>query len=150
MPQGYGYSEQESENDINRLIADLDMMDDAVAERVATGLREGAEIIVQEQRRLISGRSSKLPELIKAGKIRKARSGSYTIACGYDSQAIAEGFEGLIMEFGRPGKRSGGVDKNGKRIGKVTPTPHIYRGFDIASDKASEHLVDTVSEVIKW
>lgn len=150
MSFGYGYSEQQSENDINYLISCLNMMDDAVAEKVAEGLREGAEIIVREQRRFISGRSSKLPELLKSGKIVKTKSGIYTIPCGYDSSAIIEGFEGLIMEFGRPGSQSNGVDKNGKPIGKVTPTPHIFRGFDVASDSASEHLINVVSEVIEW
>ena len=58
--------------------------------------------------------------------------------------------EGLIMEFGRPGKRSGGVDKKGRRIGQVSPTPHVYRAVDNKGDAATSHVVDSVSEVIKW
>lgn len=151
MGTGYGYSEQDTvTKDIQDMINALDVMDDAVNERAASSIREGAEIIVQEQRRLISGRSKKLPELIKAGKARVSKEGKYTVACGYDTEAIKEGFEGLIMEFGRPGKSSGGVDKKGRRIGKVTPTPHIFRAVDNKGDEATSHVVNSVSEVIKW
>lgn len=151
MGTGYGYSEQDTvTKDIQEMISSLDVMDDDINERVVSSIREGAEIIVQEQRRLISGRSSKLPELLKAGKTMVSKKGKYTVACGYDTEAIKEGFEGLIMEFGRPGKRSGGVDKNGRRIGKVTPTPHVFRAVDNKGDEATNHVINSVSEVIKW
>lgn len=138
------------ELEIQEMIKALDVMDEAVNERVTTSFREGAEIILQEQRRLIGGRSKKLPELLKVGKSFVSKKGTYTVAIGYDSEAIKEGFEGLIMEFGRPGKRSGGVDKKGRRIGQVSPTPHVYRAVDNKGDAATSHVVDSVSEVIKW
>lgn len=151
MGAGYGHSEQDTiTKDIQDLINSLDIMDDAVNERAASSIREGAEIVASEQRRLICGRSKKLPELIKVGKSRVSKKGTYTVAVGYDTEAIKEGFEGLIMEFGRPGKRSGGVDKNGKRIGKVTPTPHIFRAVDNKGDEATSYVINAVSEVIKW
>lgn len=154
MGQGYGYSEQDVEIDIQNMINALDVMDEKVNERVTTSFREGAEIIVREQRRLISGRSSKLPELLKVGKFIVDKKGKLSVTCGYDTDAINKGFEGLIMEFGRPGKRSGGVYQKGKRkgkpIGKVTPTPHVFRAVDNKGDEAAYHVIDSVAEVIKW
>lgn len=154
MGAGYGHSEQDVEIDIQHMIHALDVMDEEVNERVTTSFREGAEIIVQEQRRLIRGRSKKLPGLLKVGKAMVSKKGTYTVAIGYDTKAIEEGFEGLIMEFGRPGKRSGGVYQKGKRkgkpIGKVTPTPHVFRAVDNKGDEAAYHVIDSVAEVIKW
>ncbi len=151
MGQGYGYSEQDTVSDIKKLIDAVDLMDEAVSNRAASAMRSAAEIIVREQRNLISSRSSKLPELIKAGKLKVNKNGKFNIPCGYDSDAIKEAFEGLIMEFGRPGKSSSdGTDKNGKKIGKVEPTPHIFRGLDNAADEATQHVFDSLLEVIKW
>lgn len=150
MGSGYGYSEQDVELDIRHMINALDVMDAEVNERVTTSFREGAEIIVQEQRRLISGRSSKLPGLLKVGKSVVSKNGTYSVTIGYDTDAINEGFEGLIMEFGRPGKQSKGVDTLGRQIGKVTPTPHVFRAVDNKGDEAAYHVIDSVAEVIKW
>lgn len=143
-------AEQDFSQQIKDLISDLEFSDENVAERAGELLREGAEIVVAEQQRLISVRSKKLPALIKSGKIKKTKKGTYTIACGYDTEAIKVAFKALIMEHGRPGKRSGGKDKNGKPIGRVEPTPHIFRGLENKSDEASQHVVDGLLEAIKW
>lgn len=133
----------------------LDNCDAVVKEKVAALLREKAKIIRDEQRRLIEKRSPKLARLIEVGKLTaKSSVGSYKIGVGYSTEAIKEAFEGLIMEFGRPGKTSDGVDKNGKPIGRVEATPHIRQGFDNVikrvSDELRDELFKLVEETLRW
>lgn len=136
----------------------IDLMDDAVASKAASALRNGANVIEAEQKRLISGRSSKLAGLIEAGKIKiRKKSGEIVIEIGYSTEAIKAGFEGLIMEFGRPGKVRKGVMRyplsNGKthkrKIGRVEPTPHIRKGFDNKADEAAEMVLDELWQEVE-
>lgn len=148
-------SEQIIENQLQSAVKALDNCDLAVKEKVAALLREKAKVIRDEQRRLIEKRTPNLARFIEVGELTvKSSVGSYKISVGYSTEAIKEAFEGLIMEFGRPGKTSDGVDKNGKPIGRVEATPHIRQGFDNVIGKVADELRDElfnfVEEKLKW
>lgn len=148
-------SEQSIESQIMSAVKALNKCDITVKEKVVALLREKAKVIRDEQRRLIEKRSPNLARLIDVGNLTvKSGVGSYKIGVGYSSEAIKKAFEGLIMEFGRPGKTSDGVDKNGKPIGRVEATPHIRQGFDNVIEKVADELRDElfqlVDEVLRW
>lgn len=148
-------SEQSFENQIRAAIKALDNCDITLQERAVELLREKAKKIRDEQRNLIRSRSPKLANLIEVGNLTaKSSSHSWRISIGYDTAAIKEAFEGLVMEFGRPGKSSDGVDKNGKPIGRVEPTPHIRQGFDNViddvTDELAQELFDLIEESLVW
>lgn len=148
-------SEQSFENQIRAAIKALDNCDITLQERAVELLREKAKKIRDEQRNLIRSRSPKLANLIEVGNLTaKSSSRSWRISIGYDTAAIKEAFEGLVMEFGRPGKNSDGVDKNGKPIGRVEPTPHIRQGFDNVIDdvvdEMAQELFDLIEESLVW
>lgn len=129
------------------MIKDVDMMSDEIANSVSAIMREGGEIIANEQRRLISGKSSKLAALIKVGKIYATKKGNATVSTGYDTEAIKEAPEGVILEFGRAGKKS--TDKIGRKIGKTDAVNHIRKGFDNKKDEATQIAVNKLDEVLK-
>lgn len=143
---------------IQETLKSIDLMNDAVAASAAAALKSGAKLIETEQKRLISAKSGKLAGLIEAGKIKiRKKSGEIVIEIGYSTEAIKAGFEGLIMEFGRPGKARKGVMKyplrNGKtqvrKIGRVEPTPHIRKGFDNKADEAAEMVLDELWQEVE-
>lgn len=143
---------------IQETLKSIDLMNDAVAASAAAALKNGAKLIETEQKRLISAKSGKLAGLIKAGDITTLKkSGDIVIHIGYSSEAIEAGFEGLIMEFGRPGKARKGVMKyplkNGKtqvrKIGRVEPTPHIRKGFDIKAEEAADQVLNELWQEVE-
>jgi len=131
------------------LIKDIDVMTEDVANGVSESMRRGGEIIANEQRQLISGKSSKLAGLIIVGKIYVTKKGNATISTGYDGDAIKQAPESVILEFGRPGKKNKGIDKRGRKIGKMEAIPHIRKGFDIAKENAANSVINKIDEIIK-
>lgn len=130
------------------MIKDIDIMNDELVNSTVETLKDGAEIIADEQRRLISGKSSKLAGLIKVGKIVTTKKGNANVLVGYDSEAIEKAPEGVILEFGRPsGKKS--VDKLGRKIGKMNAIPHIRKGFDNKKEEATNKVVERLDSIIK-
>ena len=130
------------------MIKDIDMMSDEISASAAEIMRESGEMVATEQRRLISGKSSKLAGLIKVGKIYVTKKGNATVSTGYDGEAIKEAPEGVILEFGRPsGKRT--IDKKGRKIGKMDAINHIRKGFDNKKDEAAQIAVNKLDEVLK-
>lgn len=80
----------------------------------------------------------------------------YKLKIGYDSEAIKQHPELLVIEFGRPGKsarRMKPTDSLGRKKGDFPPqTPHIIAGFIIAKDEAAGHFRDRMAEIArqKW
>ena len=130
------------------MIKSLDLMSDDVAEATTEILRESGDIIAQSQRQAISGKSSKLAGLIKVGKIVVTKKGNANVLVGYDSNAIEQAPESVVIEFGRPGKKRGGTDKLGRKIGKMEAVPHIRKGFDMAEEKATESAIEKINKII--
>lgn len=141
-------SEQDITKQMQDLIKDLDMLADSVANETSSILRESGEIIAQEQRRIISGKSSKLASLIKTREIKVTKKGDANVLVGYDSDAVEQAPEGVVIEFGRPGKKRGGTDKLGRKIGKMEAIPHIRKGFDMAKEKATESAIEKIKKII--
>ena len=129
------------------MIKDIDMMSDEISASAAEIMRESGEMVATEQRRLISGKSSKLAGLIKVGKIYVTKKGNATVQTGYDTEAIKQAPEGVILEFGRAGKKS--TDKLGRKIGKMDAINHIRKGFDNKKEEAAQIAVNKLDEVLK-
>jgi hypothetical protein len=141
-------SEQDITKQMQDLIKDLDMMADGIAEATTEILKESGEIIAQSQRQAISGKSSKLASLIKTREIKVTKKGNANVLVGYDSDAVEQAPEGVVIEFGRPGKKRGGTDKLGRKIGKMEAIPHIRKGFDMAKEKATENAIEKIKKII--
>lgn len=155
------------DSDVGKLISSLDLMKEDVRAAVAEGLRDGAEIIAAEQRRLAGEISSKLPPAISVGKIETTKKGRLRIASGYlhfnGSDNKDPAVIGSVFEYGRPGKSKAHSDpkrywhytRNGKTIflvqekGTIQPRPHIRRGFDNKKEEACRVLESRVNSVIK-
>ena len=139
--------------DINKQMQDLikavQKINIDLAENTAEILNEGADIIVGEQKRIISGKSAKLASLINKGKVRVTRKNNAIISMGYSSEALKEGFEGVVIEFGRPGVKRKGIDKLGRKIGKMEAVPHIRKGFDLKKEEATQIAVNKLDEILK-
>ena len=109
---------------IKKMIADIDLLVDENANGVAEALRTAGEVIASGQRQLISGKSAKLASLIRCTRVM-ANTGRYrsgftdqemngkffspgnpqpvlNVYVGYNREAIEQAPECVIMEFGKP------------------------------------------------
>ena len=153
--------------DLQGLIKQLNLLEPNVNAAVRQAMKSGAEIIMKEQKRLISGKSPELAEAISSSGVYSNRKHELAVTTGYQSDAFQEhdgknlGIIGLTYEFGRPGQssqRSGNKMtqvRNGVQVevkkGKIEPIPHIRRGFDNKIEEAanltSEALEKEVAKV---
>lgn len=153
--------------DLQGLIKQLNLLEPNVNAAVRQAMKSGAEIIMKEQKRLISGKSPELAEAISSSGVYSNRKNELAVTTGYQSDAFQEhdgknlGIIGLTYEFGRPGQssqRSGNKMtqvRNGVQVevkkGKIEPIPHIRRGFDNKIEEAanltSEALEKEVAKV---
>lgn len=150
---------EQFQQQINILVRDLDQMSEAVESGAVEAANEAAEIIADEQRRLLlqahfRDKKTDLAALIKIKKSNSKR--YYRLNIGYDTETIRAHPEVLVIEYGRPGKsarRMKPTDKLGRKKGDFPPqTPHIKPGFILAKDKAAEHFRDRLLEIAqrKW
>lgn len=139
---------------INQLVSALDRMDKSVNEGALQAAQESAEIIAREQKRLLSAANFAHPKADLQGLIKVQKSSSkkyYKLKIGYDSKAIKQHPELLVIEFGRPGKsarRMKPTDSLGRKKGDFPPqTPHIIAGFTLAKDEAAGHFCDRMARI---
>lgn len=148
--------------DIQQFIKELNLLDESVQKAVNEALNKGADMITQEQRRLILGQSKTLSDKIAKGRLKISKKGNITISTGYQKDTFQEdadgnnwGIIGTMFEFGRPGESSNARSKttmtqirNGKEVevlkGKIDAESHIRRGFDNKIAKASQVMIDSV------
>lgn len=142
------------ETQITALVNDLDLMADEVVAGAAAAAEESAKIIQREQKRLLSAASFANPTADLASLIKIAKSTSkkyYHFRVGYDSAAIKQHPEVLVIEFGRPGKsarRMKKTDSLGRKKGDFPPqTPHIYPGFLVSREEAANHFLTRLAEI---
>ena len=111
--------------DLKSLIDSLDMMKDYQRTALIDGMHEAGNIIIAEQKRLISGKSKRLEQAIghdgvgsykesdifNPVTLEKDNRSAYYIRCGYledafetDKDGFNPGVIGLMYEFGRPGE----------------------------------------------
>ena len=154
---------------VTELIVKLDRMAQDVDEGALSAARESAEVIAREQKRLLSAADFAHPTANLAGLIRvrrDKRSKYYRLSIGYDSEAIRQHPEVLVIEFGRPGKsarRMSPTEQNfeyisdgrlvkvaGRRKGNFPPqTPHIIAGYLIARNEAAQHFQERMLEIAR-
>ena len=139
---------------VNELISRLDKMARDVDEGTVQAAQEAAEIIAKEQMRLLSAAvfRERKADLVSLIKVRQANSKKYfRLAIGYDSEAIQQHPELLVIEFGRPGKsarRRKATDSIGRKKGDFPPvTPHIIPGFYLGKEDAGEHFRQKLLEI---
>ena len=161
--------------DIKAMIKKLDLLDEDVNKAIREAMHEGADIIMKEQKRLISDVSPKLADTISKSNVYATRKGEIGISVGYqqsafkeDSEGFNPGVVGMTWEFGRPGQssqRSGKTmkqkrmvnDSTGEKVakeidvkkGKIDPHPHIWKGFDTKKAAAVKVVADAVERIVK-
>lgn len=99
--------------DLDGFIKKLDMFDEEANKAVRTAMHSGADVIMREQKRLISGKSERLAAAISKSKVYATKNGSIGVSTGYQGGAFktnGDGFNpgivGMVFEFGRPGSSS--------------------------------------------
>jgi len=149
-----GFSGMQME--LDKLILALDRMSDDVDGNALQAMEESAEIIAAEQKRLLAAAHFRKPtaDLASLIRVHKAKNKRYYhLRIGYDSEAIHEHPELLVIEFGRPGKsarRSGKTDSLKRKKGDFPPvTPHIRAGLDLSKDKAAANFRDKIMEIVR-
>lgn len=152
----FGFDFQGFQGQINALAEKLDRMSEDVSAEAESAAKEAAEIIAREQRRLLSKAlfRERKADLIGLIRVRKDSSRKYyRLKIGYDSDAIRQHPELLVIEFGRPGKsarRSKLTDSLGRKKGDFPPmTPHIIPGFYLAKEEAAEHFRQRLLEAAR-
>lgn len=138
------------EAEISKLIDDLNKTQGAVDSETAKALSESGQIIVREQRRILSKR---YPQLAGKIKLTKTATGKiYKVTAGYDTPTLREHPELLVIEFGRPGKsarRSKKTDKLGRKKGSFPQLTHIRAGYFVAKEAAVKHLQTRLLEIAR-
>ena len=142
--------------EIQRLVSDLDGMGRDADQGALQAMQEAAEMIASEQKRLLAAapfreRTTDLSALIKV--VRSDTKKYKRLRIGYDSEAIKQHPEVLVVEFGRPGKsarRMKPTDSLGRKKGEFPPqTPHITAGFFLAKEKAAAHFREKMMEIVQ-
>lgn len=156
--------------DLKGLLKKLDATKDSSNEAIRRGVNAGADIVMEEQKRLIRGKSRRLADAISKSGIVVEKKGAVSVSTGYQKdcfntamggkywQKESVGIVGLVHEFGRPGESPGRTDpvmnqtRNGKKVkvkkGLIVPTPHIRRGHDIKIGEAAEACAEIFEEEI--
>lgn len=148
------------ESQITQFMQALDAMDAAVDVKLSEVADECAQMIEQEQKRLLATQHPQLTSLVKVAA--KTRGDKYVrVKVGYDSDTIRDHFELLVIEFGRPGKSARCSGEYEKKIRKgetkahrkgefPTSVSHIRAGYDVAQEKIVQHfeevLMNTAAE----
>lgn len=152
----FGFDFQGFQGQINALAEKLDRMSEDVSAEAESAAKEAAEMIAREQRRLLSKALFREHKADLIGLIRVRKDSSrkyYRLKIGYDSDAIQQHPELLVIEFGRPGKsarRSKLTDSLGRKKGDFPPmTPHIIPGFYLAKEEAAEHFRQRLLEAAR-
>lgn len=150
--------------DIQGLIKKLDMMDENVNKAVREGLRDGADIIMEEQKKLIASKSQRLADSISKSRVYANKKNQLGVQTGYQAGAFKADKEGetppgrvgMVFEFGRPGQKGKNEitqTRNGGKVkvknGKIEPIPHIRRGFDTKKEEAAETVAKKFEEAVE-
>lgn len=74
--------------DLQSLIKKLDMFDEETNKAVRTAMRKGADVIMNEQKRLISGKGKWIADAISKSSIYANKKSEISISIGYHSDAF--------------------------------------------------------------
>ena len=132
------------QQDIRAAIKAIEDMEKAAGgEFIRETMLDAGKILSDEQKRILSRKYPQLSEFITI-KTKKEK-GTWTVMCGYQTEAIQQHFEVLIIEFGRPGKK-GAIDKRGHKIGVIQPYPHIRAAMFTKGEALKRYIADRVFE----
>ncbi len=126
-----------SKMNINELINELNNLDKAASEEIMPGVMQAVgQELLNEEKRIING---KYPQFASKLSIMQERKGKlWRVKAGYSTEVINSNIEVLITEFGRPGKKgrkNGGRDTLGRKIGVIQPYPHIRTALITKKEK---------------
>ena len=152
--------------DLDGFIKELDLLNEQVSEAVREGMREGAQVVVQEQRaEAVAAGIAFVADYIDVGDVYSTKRGSLGISTGFMPRAFEQhdgkqpGVVGLTYEFGRPGpsrnrSRDTMYQTRGGKIfrikkGRINPRPFLRQGFDRKTGEASQKIIDCVTKKLK-
>lgn len=134
------------QRDVQALEEKFRKMDKEVQERIAKEVvAEAGQIFLEEQKRLLaSAPNPKYHQFADWLKLwtYKGKSG-WHVHVGYPTEVIREHIGVLIVEFGRPGKKGkkkGGKDSLGRKIGKVEPYSHVVASMFLKREEVMEEV----------
>ena len=146
-----GMNQYEISDQIEAMVRDLEAMGGDVKEIILESVTEGAELIAQKQRGLISGYSSQLAQHIAVHTVEQKDSGYTYALVGYMEESTGEAFHGLVLEYGRPGRHRKGIDSKKRKIGRLQAVPHIRPGFDLAKEEAVAISIKNMEKALeRW
>ncbi len=143
--------------EISAMINDLNSAVNAVDAASAAAVEEGAQLIADEQRRLLRKADFKRDKenhtynYISGGLIRifrdnRSRGRVYKVRIGYDTETLKRYPELYVIEFGRPGKsarHSGKKDKRGRKKGAFPAhISHVRAGFFLKKEEAAKRVLE--------
>ncbi|MGN0689262.1 MAG: HK97-gp10 family putative phage morphogenesis protein [Oscillospiraceae bacterium] len=136
-----------------KFMASLDSMTEEIEDVLTKAVEKGADLIVDAQKSLAPSDTGNLRNSIERSPAYESKGSKVNVRCGIDFKKHPDAlFAAIISEFGRPGKKSKGVDKLGRRIGKVSARSFIRAGFDARKEQAVEVVAEEVNNFIsqKW
>lgn len=134
-------------------IASLDAMSEGIEDALREAVEKGADIIVDAQKTLAPHDTGNLRDSIERFPAYESKGSKVNVKCGIDFKKHPDAlFAAIISEFGRPGKKSKGTDKLGRKIGRVPARSFIRAGFDARKEQAVEVVAEEVNNFIsqKW
>lgn len=141
---------------LTELIKSLDKLDNKIISAVSSGLVEGAKIINNEQKRIISQKYPTLSNgIICSNRVYQYKNHDLYVTTGYTTEFIRKHPESVIIEFGRPNPNKTHMEQTRKgkkyrvKIGKMVAYPHIRQGLANKQDGAAAYVVDKVKGVIE-
>lgn len=140
-----------SKMNVKELINELDNLDKtAAAEIMPEVMQMVGQELLNEEKRIING---KYPQFADKLSIMQERRGKlWRVKAGYSTEVINSNIEVPITEFGRPGKKgrkNGGKDSLGRKIGVIQPYPHIRAALINKKDKCLQLAEDMFMERIE-
>ena len=121
-------------------------------------LKDAAGQLQSEQKRILSTAPSEgIRGLASDLTIWKDDSrpapGKVSYPAGYSSDKTENNKKYFIIEYGRPGKRhASGVDKLGRKIGRIQPFSHIRAAFFLKRDGINKYIAQRIDDEIlkRW
>lgn len=139
--------------DVDKFIKNLDDIREELNNDVKQSLENSAKEVEQEQKRLISSISDKLPNHIGIEE-KITKKGNMYYHVGYVGN-VKEWLYGAVIEFGRPGKQGKGTikqNRNGQEVevrnGYIAAYPHIRRGFDNKKEVVVNNIKNSFNNVV--
>lgn len=143
------------QHDIQALDEKFQKLDATVQDKIASEvIAEAGQIFLEEQKRLLAAAPNpkyhQFADWLKVWTY-KSKSG-WNVQVGYPTEVIREHIEVLITEFGRPGtkgKKKGGKDSLGRKIGKVEPYSIIRASMFLKREDVTKEVKQRFYEEIE-